>query len=183
MWPGALGGGLTVNNSFQGGGNYTGNLVQGAGGTIGAGGNGTVGTLALNGNLTLNAGTLRFDLSSTGLSGNDQITSSGTVTLNATNDVNLTALGGAFDTSTPYTLITSSALVGNQNNFRVAGPLAQSRYAFAFDTDQHAEFGKARHQRRGRRQPHVGWRWFGQCLEHGGVQLEQWRSQQVFQSG
>jgi autotransporter-associated beta strand protein len=131
---GAPGGGLNVSNSFQGGGTVNGNLVQGPGGIIGAGGNGTVGTLTLSGNLTLNAGALRFDLSSSGLSGNDQIASSGTVTLNATNDVNLTALGGAFDTVNPYTLITSSSLIGNQTYFRVAGPLAQSRYTFAFDT-------------------------------------------------
>jgi hypothetical protein len=131
---GAPGGGLNISNSFQGGGTVNGNLVQGPGGIIGAGGNGTVGTLTLSGNLTLNAGALRFDLSSSGLSGNDQIASSGTVTLNATNDVNLTALGGAFDTVNPYTLVTSSSLIGNQTYFRVAGPLAQSRYTFAFDT-------------------------------------------------
>jgi len=131
---GAAGGGLTVNNSFQGGGNYTGNLIQGTGGILGAGGNGTIGTLTINGNMTFNGGTLRFDLSNSGLSGNDQINCSGTLALNATNDVNLTAVSGAFDTANPYTLITSSSLAGNQNFFRVAGPLAQSRYTFAFDT-------------------------------------------------
>jgi fibronectin-binding autotransporter adhesin len=131
---GASGGGLTVNNSFQGGGNYTGNLIQGTGGILGAGGVGTVGTLTVNGNMTLNAGTLRFDLSNSGLSGNDQINCSGSVALNATNDVNLTAVAGALDTANPYTLITSTSLSGNQNFFRVAGPLAQSRYTFAFDT-------------------------------------------------
>jgi autotransporter-associated beta strand protein len=131
---GAAGGGLNVNNSFQGGGNYTGNLIQGTGGILGAGGLGTVGTLTVNGNMTLNAGTLRFDLSSSGLSGNDQISCFGSLTLNATNDVNLTAVGGALDTLNPYTLITSTSLSGNQNFFRVAGPLAQSRYTFAFDT-------------------------------------------------
>jgi fibronectin-binding autotransporter adhesin len=131
---GAVGGGLTVSNSFQGGGTLSGNLVQANGGVIGAGGVGTVGNLALGGNLTLNAGTLRFDLSNTGGSGNDQISVSGSVTMNATNDVNLTAVAGAFDTANPYTLITATTLNGNQNNFRVAGPLAQSRYTFAFDT-------------------------------------------------
>ena len=131
---GASGGGLTVNNSFQGGGTYTGNLIQGTGGILGAGGIGTVGTLTVSGNMTLNAGTLRFDLSNSGLSGNDQINCSGSLTLNATNDVNLTAVAGALDTANPYTLITSTSLSGNQNFFRVAGPLAQSRYTFAFDT-------------------------------------------------
>jgi autotransporter-associated beta strand protein len=131
---GASGGGLTINNSFQGGGTYTGNLLQGTGGILGPGGNGTVGTLTINGNLTLNAGTLRFDLSNSGLSVSDQINCSGAVTLSGTNDVNLTAVAGSFDTVNPYTLITSSSLSGNQNFFRVAGPLAQSRYTFAFDT-------------------------------------------------
>jgi len=129
-----FGGNLTVSNSFQGGGTFTGHLVQGNGGGIGAGGNGTVGTLTINGNLTLNAGTLRFDLSNSGLSGNDQIAVSARVTANATNDVNLTAVAGGFDTVNPYTLITSSELIGNQNNFKVTGPFAQSRYTFAFDT-------------------------------------------------
>ena len=131
---GTLGGGLTINNSLQGGGTYTGNLIQGTGGTLSAGGNGTVGTLTVSGNMTLNAGTLRFDLSNSGFGGNDQINCSGSLILNATNDVNLTAVAGAFDTVNPYTLITSSSLSGNQNFFRVAGPLAQSRYTFAFDT-------------------------------------------------
>ena len=135
---GAVGGGLTVNNSLQGGGTYTGNLIQGTGGTLSAGGNGTVGTLTVSGNMTLNAGTLRFDLSNSGFGGNDQINCSGSLTLNATNDVNLTAVAGAFDTVNPYTLITSSSLSGNQNFFRVAGPLAQSRYTFAFDTTSSA---------------------------------------------
>src|SRR5205085_655294 len=97
------GGSLTVSNNFQGAGTVNGSLTQGAGGTIGAGGNGTAGTLTLNGNLTLNAGTLRFDLSSSAASGNDQITASGTVIQNLTNDVYLTALSGAFDTVNPYT--------------------------------------------------------------------------------
>jgi autotransporter-associated beta strand protein len=132
---GASGGGLTVNNSLQGGGTINGNLLQGTGGIVGAGGNGTVGTLNIAGNLTLGPGTLRFDLSNSGLSGNDQITASGTLTLTGTNDVNLSAVSGGFDTVNPYALITSSSLVGgNQNNFRVAGPLAASRYTFAFDT-------------------------------------------------
>src|SRR5262249_50256420 len=57
----------------------------------------------------------------------------GSLTLNATNDVNLTAVGGALDILNTYTLITSTSLSGNQNFFRIAGPLAQSRYTFAFD--------------------------------------------------
>jgi len=131
---GVTGGALTVNNSFQGGGTVNGNLLQGTGGIVGAGGNGTVGALTVSGNMTLNAGTLRFDLSNSGLTGNDQILALGSVTQNATNDVFLTAVAGALDTANPYTLISAASLVGNQNNFKVAGPLAQSRYTFAFDT-------------------------------------------------
>ncbi len=131
---GAPGGGLTVSNSFQGGGNLNGNLIQASGASIGAGGNGTVGSLSIIGNLTLNAGTLNFDLSSTAGSGNDQISVAGNVLMNATNDVLLNAVSGAFDTTTPYLLMSATSLSGNQNDFRVAGPLAQSRYTFAFDT-------------------------------------------------
>jgi fibronectin-binding autotransporter adhesin len=131
---GVAGGSLNISNSFQGGGTVNGNLAQGTGGILGAGGNGTIGTLTLNGNLTLGAGTLRFDLSNSGGSGNDQINASGTLTLVGTNDVNLTAVSGAFDTANPYTLINSGLLVGNQTYFRVAGPLAASRYTFTFDT-------------------------------------------------
>jgi len=131
---GVAGGSLAVSNSFQGGGTVNGDISQGNGGILGAGGNGTVGTLSLNGNLTLRAGTLRFDLSNSGLSGNDQINVTGTTTLVGTNDVNLTAVSGGFDTANPYTLVSSGSLVGNQTYFRVAGPLSQSRYTFAFDT-------------------------------------------------
>src|SRR5262249_52408291 len=131
---GVAGGSLVSSNSFFGGGTLNGNLVQGNGGTIGAGGNGTVGTLTINGNLTLNVGSLSFDLGNSASSGNDQITVNGTLTANGTNDVNLTALAGGFDTSSPYTLVTSSTLVGNQTHYRAAGPLSLSRYTFTFDT-------------------------------------------------
>src|SRR5262249_61023929 len=96
---GVAGGSLVSSNSFFGGGTLNGNLVQGNGGVIGAGGNGTVGTLTINGNLTLNSGSLLFDLASSASSGNDLITVSGTVNLNATNNVNITALAGGFDTA------------------------------------------------------------------------------------
>jgi len=131
---GAPGGGLTVSNSFFGGGNYSGALVQGNGGVIGAGGDGTAGSLNISGNVTLNAGTLKFDFSPTAGGVNDIINIGGTLTLNATNDVFITALGGSFDLSNPYTLITSSGITGNETYFRPAGPLASSRYIFTFDT-------------------------------------------------
>ncbi len=137
---GAPGNGLTVSNILQGGGNFGGNLTQAAGASIIPGGSGTVGTLNVNsgasggGNLTLNGGTLQFDMSTSGSGANDQITVSGTTTLNGVNNVNLTALGGSLDKTTPYTLISSGTLIGDQTHFAAAGPLTQSRYTFTFDT-------------------------------------------------
>jgi autotransporter-associated beta strand protein len=131
---GVNGGSLTSSNSFFGGGTLSGNLVQGNGGIIGAGEDGTVGTLTINGSLTLNNGALHVDLGSSAISGNDQINVNGTTTLNGTNDVDMTALAGTFDTANPYTLITSATLVGNQTQFRAAGPFSLSRFTFTFDT-------------------------------------------------
>jgi autotransporter-associated beta strand protein len=130
---------LTVSNTILGSGTFVGDLIQAPGATISPGGHGIAGTLAvqgatLGGNVTLNAGALQFDLSNSGTAGNDQLTVGGTLTLNATNDVHLNSLGGVFDAFNAYTLITAGSLVGNQNNFRVAGALAQSRYTFTFDT-------------------------------------------------
>ncbi len=131
---GVAGGSLVSSNSFFGGATLSGNLVQGNGGIIGAGGNGTVGTLSISGNLTLNAGSLAVDLGNSASSGNDSIIVSGSLTANATNDVNLTALAGGFDTANAYTLITAGSVVGDQTHYRAAGPLALSRYTFTFDT-------------------------------------------------
>ena len=131
---GVAGGSLVSSNSFFGGATLSGNLVQGNGGIIGAGGNGTVGTLSISGNLTLNAGSLAVDLGNSAASGNDSIIVSGSLTANATNDVNLTALAGGFDTVNAYTLITAGSVVGDQTHYRAAGPLALSRYTFTFDT-------------------------------------------------
>ena len=134
---GIQGGSLTVSNTFQGGGTLSGNLIQALGAAISPGGSGTAGTLAVSGtsgNLTLNGGTLNFDLSSSSAGVNDQINASGTVTLNGTNFVNLTALSGTLDTSTPYTLITAGTLIGNQTYFAPTGALTQGRFTFTFDT-------------------------------------------------
>lgn len=137
---GAPGNGLVVSNAFQGSGNYEGNLTEASGASLIPGGSRIVGTLNINqgvnggGNLTLNGGTLQFDLSASGSGANDQIIVSGTTTLNGVNNVNLTALGGLLDKSTPYTLITSGTLSGDQSHFAVTGPLTQSRYTFSFDT-------------------------------------------------
>jgi len=132
------GGSLTVNNALQGKGNISGNIIQAPGATISPGGINSAGTLNLagaNGDLTLNdGGTLNFDLAASSAGANDQISAAGTVTLNGTNNVFLRSLGGSLDTSSPYTLILGGALVGNQTQFKVVGPLTTGRYTFAFDT-------------------------------------------------
>ena len=130
---------LTVSNTLQGSGTFIGDLIQGPGAIISPGSHGAAGTLAVQGlavggNVTLNAGALQFDLSNSGTAGNDQLTVGGTLTLNETNDVHLNSLGGVFDAVNPYTLITAGLLVGDQDNFQVAGALGQSRYTFTFDT-------------------------------------------------
>jgi autotransporter-associated beta strand protein len=133
------GGSLTVNTALQGKGTINGNVIQAAGAAISPGEINAVGTLNLggaSGNLTLNdGGTLNYDLSTSGAGVNDLInTPSGTVTVNGTNNVFLKSLGGSLDTTTPYTLITSGTLVGNNTQFKVVGPLTTGRYTFAFDT-------------------------------------------------
>jgi autotransporter-associated beta strand protein len=135
---GVSGGSLTVNNALRGKGTVSGNIIQASGASLSPGGLSTAGALTIggvSGNLTLNhGGTLNFDLSGNGLTGNDQIFAGGTLTLNGTNDVFLKSLAGSLDTVNPYTLITSSSLIGNSNQFRVTGPLLSGRYTFKFDT-------------------------------------------------
>ncbi|HSY19405.1 MAG TPA: autotransporter-associated beta strand repeat-containing protein [Candidatus Acidoferrales bacterium] len=135
---GITNGSLTVNNALQGAGTINGNVIQAPGSTISPGGVSKAGTLTLNGNsgnLNLNnGGTLNFDLSTTSGGVNDQINISGTLTLNGTNNVFLKSLGGSLDTTTPYILITAGAVVGDQTQFKVVGPLTTGRYTFAFDT-------------------------------------------------
>jgi len=136
---GAAGGGLTVGNIFQGSGSYIGDLTQAPGASISPAGSGVAGTLSVlassaGGNMTLDNGALRFDLASSAGAANDQISVAGTLTLIGTNDLNLTALGGTFDTLDAYTLMTAGTLIGDQSQFRVAGALAQSRYSFVIDT-------------------------------------------------
>jgi autotransporter-associated beta strand protein len=132
---------LTVNRALQGSGMVVGDVVQANGATISPGGNETLGRISVQagglngGNVVLEGGTLRFDLSSDAVLGtNDQMAVGQLLELTGTNDVNLTALGGGFDTFNHYTLITSGALLGSPDHFRVAGALAQSRYTFTFDT-------------------------------------------------
>ncbi|HXI72295.1 MAG TPA: autotransporter-associated beta strand repeat-containing protein [Verrucomicrobiae bacterium] len=131
-------GSLTVSNALQGAGTINGNVIQAPGAILSPGGVSKAGTLNIggtSGNLTLNhSGTLNVDLSTTSGGANDVIAASGTVTLNGTNNVFLKSLGGSLDTTTPYTLITSATLVGDQTQFKVVGPLTTGRYTFSFDT-------------------------------------------------
>jgi autotransporter-associated beta strand protein len=132
---------LTVSRLLQGSGTVVGDVRQASGATISPGGNDAAGRISvqagtlLGGTLVSEGGTLAFDLSGDAFAGtNDQIVVGGTLALSGTNDVNLTALSGGFDTFNHYTLITSGTLVGDPSYFRIAGALAQSRYTFTFDT-------------------------------------------------
>jgi fibronectin-binding autotransporter adhesin len=143
---GPVPGSLVISNELEGIGTIDGSLVQAPGATIQVGEGTAAGTLAIvagvisnsvPGNLTLNKGSLSFGLSASGTGGgNDTISVQGTLNLVGTNAVNLTALGGSFDTANPYTLIGSgSALpVNGANYFQASGALGGSRYTLTFDT-------------------------------------------------
>lgn len=134
---GITNGSLIVGSTLQGRGTISGNVIQAAGATVSPGGVGLVGTLAISGTsgtLTLNnAGTLNFDLSGSSAGANDQITASGAVTVNGTNNVFLKSLAGTLDTASPYTLMTAGTLTATTNQFKVVGPLTTGRYTFGFD--------------------------------------------------
>ena len=133
----ALSGGfvLGASQTLRGSGAVTGPFTQSAASTLSPGGNGLAGTLTFSNNLTLGGGMLPLDLSASSASGNDQITAMGNLTLTGTNNVLLNALSGTLDTAAPYTVISHAGLLaGNATYLQVTGPLAQSRYAFTFDT-------------------------------------------------
>ena len=68
---------------------------------------GSAGTLHIGGNLSLGTGTnLDFDLSTSGLSGNDQIAVGGTLTIGTALTFNYNQLSGSLDTANKYQLIT-----------------------------------------------------------------------------
>jgi hypothetical protein len=68
---------------------------------------GSAGKLNIGGNLSLGTGTnLDFDLSSSGLSGNDQIAVGGTLTIGTALTFNINELNGTLDTANKYQLIT-----------------------------------------------------------------------------
>ena len=97
-------------------------------------GKGVVGTLVVSGNVgnvNLTGGTLDFDLDTPGT--RDSITVPGTLTLSGVNGVDISSVSGTIAAGT-YTLMTAGSLVGNASNFQITGPMANSRYTFAFDT-------------------------------------------------
>jgi autotransporter-associated beta strand protein len=134
---------LVFSNSLQGSGYIYSDVTQANGATLSPGGIGVAGTLFISayntpGNLTLNGGTLKYDLASSVFGVNDNVQVGGTLTLNSTNAVIVNAIEGGLDTTTPYTLFTAAAVVGNASGFHVAGPLSQSRYTFSFSATPNA---------------------------------------------
>jgi len=80
--------------SLAGSGTINGSLATGTGSTIYPGTDGTAGTLTINNNLTLNTGGItKFDLSTSHVSGNDQIVLGGSLSLSG-GVINLHALSG-----------------------------------------------------------------------------------------
>lgn len=132
---GAPGGGITVSNMLSGAGYIYGNVTMAPGSVLNVGGTGVVNPLSFNNDLALNGTTLRVDLSSSGLSGNDLVYAIGNLSVTGTNQVLISALNSALDTVNPYTLISySSGFTGDATNFDIAGALKQSRYTFTFST-------------------------------------------------
>ena len=106
----ALGSGQTL----QGNGAVNG-LTAGSGSKIFPGTDGTVGTLSFNSGLALGSGaTVNFDLSTTYNGANDQITGSGTLTLNG-NSIHIKApsTASSLDITTDYLLITAAGITGS----------------------------------------------------------------------
>lgn len=130
---------LFVTNSLSGAGTIYADVDMLGGSTLSPGGPApgvlSIAAYITPGNLSLHATKLALDLSSLSAGGNDSILASGSLSLSGTNDVRITAINGSLDTTTPYTLINYyGTLTGDASNFQVTGPLAQSRYTFAFST-------------------------------------------------
>jgi autotransporter-associated beta strand protein len=117
---------------LQGGGTVTGNVVDSGGARIAVGTDTSADTLTFSNNLTLNNGAnVRFKLSENA-AGNDQVTVSGNLIAAGTVNLEIDALGMGPQSGNTYTLFNySGTLTGNQTNFAVAGPLAQSRLTFS----------------------------------------------------
>lgn len=131
-------GGLTLGptQTLQGQGSVSGNLTVGGGATLVPATEGVAGTLYLNNGLMLSGGAvLPYDLSDQPLSGNDQLSVGGNLTLSGTNTIPINAMNSALGLGT-YTLMTYSGLLsGGPSNLQPSGPVLQSRSTLQIDTN------------------------------------------------
>ena len=137
---------LSITNSSTGTTNFTtvaGNSITGtlssSGATFNIAGTGTVGTFTATGGLTLGgtSGVVRFDLSSSATSGNDQIVISGPLSLSGSTTINVNAISSSLLTAPgSYTLVSggTSLAAGSAANLSLAGIPANVRQTFALDT-------------------------------------------------
>jgi fibronectin-binding autotransporter adhesin len=124
---------LVSGGGLQGGGNVTGSVVAASGSRIAVGTSAAADTLTFLSELKLNNNSsVRFKLSENPVAGNDQATVMGSFDVSSgTVNLELEALGMGPQSGSTYTLFTyQGALVGNQSNFAVSGPLSQSRLTF-----------------------------------------------------
>jgi autotransporter-associated beta strand protein len=123
---------LASGRFLRGGGTVAGNVVAAGGALIAVGTDTTADTLTFSNNLTLNTGSsVRFKLSENA-AGNDQIAVSGNLSAVGTVNLEIDALGAGPQSGNTYALFNyTGTLTGNQTNFAVAGPLAQSRLTFS----------------------------------------------------
>ena len=137
---------LSITNSSTGTTSFTtvaGNSITGTlsstGATFNIAGSGTAGTFTAGGGLTLGGtgGVVRFDLSSSAASGNDQIAISGPLSLSGSTTINVNAISASLLTAPgSYTLVSggTSLAAGSAANLVLAGIPANVRQTFALDT-------------------------------------------------
>jgi autotransporter-associated beta strand protein len=105
-----------IQNPVSGTGDINGTATAAAGMAVYPGTDGTVGTLTFNSDLNMDAGgSLRFDVSTSHSSGNDQVAVTGTLTVSSATVIRIKALSGAANLSTggDYVLCTAGALTVN----------------------------------------------------------------------
>jgi autotransporter-associated beta strand protein len=125
--------GLTVGiqNLVSGVGSVNGNAISAVGMDIYPATNGTAGTLTFNNDLNMSAGgSMRFDLSTTYNSGNDQVVVGGNLTVSSSTVIRIKALSGAANLSTVADYVLCS----------VAGTTAGSMPSLAWDGSTPANY-------------------------------------------